>query len=395
MNLEKSQLKYLLVLALLAITLPMAAWLASRPQLVQKRAACAVGLGFSPATATHAINSPFDVQLRIEAGTAQVAAADVSFSFDAAKLKVNSVTLGSLETQLLKDINNTNGTVRISAVKMSAGGITDGFNFATVNFEGLTVGTDPIAVTLGNINIAASGEDCSVGTKTGGSYTITGTVVPTNTPPVQPTPTGTIVPTPTGTVVPVPTATGGAARIVNFKVKLRGIITQPSVAANQTLNFKVKIVAVNDQSQVGPVYTPSGTVDADGIWTIPVTVQENLAAGAYDIYIKGPKHLQKKFPNVSFGSTWPTTADFTSLGARYYLEPGDLAISGPNHDQQDGVVNALDAGYMTDDVTGCITKPDDATCLAKADLNLDGIISIIDMELLNGTVYSKWDDEVN
>jgi hypothetical protein len=67
-----------------------------------------------------------------------------------------------------------------------------------------------------------------------------------------------------------------------------------------------------------------------------------------------------------------------------------LPISGPNRDRQDGVVNSLDATYLT----GCLKTPDDATCLAKADLNLDGIISIMDMELMNGTVYSKWEDEV-
>ncbi len=85
------------------------------------------------------------------------------------------------------------------------------------------------------------------------------------------------------------------------------------------------------------------------------------------------------------------TLDFVQNGERYYLEPGDLPISGTNKDQQDGVVNSLDAVYLT----GCFTTPDDATCLAKADLNLDGIINTMDMELLNGTVYSKWEDEVN
>jgi len=80
MNLQKSQIKYLLVLALVAVTLPMAAWLASRPQLVQKQAACAVNLKLTPASGSYAKNAAFSVNLQVEAGAAHVAGANVNFS---------------------------------------------------------------------------------------------------------------------------------------------------------------------------------------------------------------------------------------------------------------------------------------------------------------------------
>lgn len=402
MNLEKSQIKYLLILALLALTLPMAAWLVSRPQLIQKQAACAVNLKLVPAVDSHPRNTPFDVALKIEAGTVAVTGADVNLSFDASKIKINSITLGTdLSVEIVKTINNTNGTARIVAVKTSGAGVTGNFNLATLWLEGLVAGSASVAVSLGNAQITASGEGaaCTV-TKTNGAYTITA-VTPTNTPvPGQPTPTptrpaATNTPVPTGTISPTPTPTGGAGRAVTLKVKLKGVNSQPSEPANRTLNFKVKFVTSPPQAQVGPVYTASGSADAQGIWTMALTTQGSLGPGAYDIYIKGPKHLQKKFPQVLFSAgTTPTTVDLTDFlnrGVRYYLDPGDLAISGTNHDQQDGVVDARDAVYLT---STCGLFTEDATCLAKADLDLDGQINAIDIALMNATVYSKWEDEV-
>lgn len=400
MNLEKSQIKYLLILALLALTLPMAAWLVSRPQLIQKQAACAVNLKLVPAVDSHPRNTPFDVALKIEAGTVAVTGADVNLSFDASKIKINSITLGTdLSVEIVKTINNTNGTARIVAVKTSGAGVTGTFNLATLRLEGLaTTGNTPVAVTLGAAQITASGEGAAcTATKTNGAYTITA-VTPTNTPvPGQPTPTptrpaATNTPVPTGTISPTPTPTGGATKMVSLVIRLRGIDQPPTIVANRLLNFKVRFTKAGAAPSF---FEPQGLAPVTGSnWTIPI-VADTLPAGQYEVYIKGPKHLQKKFPKVVLDGSTSQTIDLTSLGERYYLEPGDLAISGANHDQQDGVVNSLDMIYMMDSETGCITKPDDPVCLAKADLNLDGLISTMDMNLMNGTVFSKWEDEVN
>jgi len=180
-----------------------------------------------------------------------------------------------------------------------------------------------------------------------------------------------VSPTPTPTLV---AATPTPGRAIALLVKLKGVDARP--AAAQTLNFKVKI----GSQELGGVV---GNVDSGGVWTLNLT-NFTLGPGTYDIYIKGPKHIQKKFTGVIFTGAAGEVIDLTGKGD---LPPGDLPSAAG---VQDGVVNSLDAVYLI----GCFASPQEAVCLSRADLDFDGTITTRDMELMNSTMVSqKWEDE--
>jgi len=96
----------------------------------------------------------------------------------------------------------------------------------------------------------------------------------------------------------------------------------------------------------------------------------------YTLLVKGPKHLQSRFDNLSFVKN--QVLDFTSQP----LEPGDLPLP------QDGKVDNNDFNYLWDHRGS--TNPDD---LKTGDLNLDGAINMGDINLLLETLSVKYDEE--
>lgn len=103
---------------------------------------------------------------------------------------------------------------------------------------------------------------------------------------------------------------------------------------------------------------------------------------SYDLLVKGPKHLQTKFSNLNI-----KTGENTFNLSQKSLLAGDLPhpVYG-----QDGTVGALDAVLLVN----CFQTPQNQNCLDQADLNLDGIINSLDMNLINLTILGeRWNDE--
>lgn len=223
----------------------------------------------------------------------------------------------------------------------------------------------------------------------------TATTVPGNpTATTAPNPTATNVPNnPTATTAPGnPTATtvpgGGGNATLNLKLKFQGIPKKPANASAETV--KVSLRAENSATAING--TGSFTPDENGIYT--GTVSLNAAAGSnYTLYVKGPRHLQKKVcvnsptetsvgtyrcgrgqVNITAGAN---TIDLTKI----LLMTGDLP-------QQDGIVDAYDTSFIRQSFGST-----DANKLSIGDLNRDNIVDTQDMSLIIQSLNVKYDEE--
>ena len=195
-------------------------------------------------------------------------------------------------------------------------------------------------------------------------------------------------PTPTGTVPP------GSEAVLNFSVRFQGVDsgTHKPTDANKTqkLSFRVK------KGNFEKVFTDVDAVysDTNGNWTGSVTLTGVTPGEGYAVFIKGPKHLAKKFCTnnqtrrcVTEGSlalnSGKNEYDFTTLP----LEAGDL----PNPNQggkQDGVANSVDYSLARDR-----WLKNTAQNLAIADVNFDGVINSADTTLIRETIETRYEED--
>jgi len=106
-----------------------------------------------------------------------------------------------------------------------------------------------------------------------------------------------------------------------------------------------------------------------------------VTAGDYKIFIKGPRHLQKRF--VKQLTAGAQTIDLTQVP----LPGGDLAHPGSNN-AQDGEVNSLDFTYVADHFDSS-----DENVLEIADMNLDGVINPFETSIIVETLSKKLDED--
>jgi hypothetical protein len=260
------------------------------------------------------------------------------------------------------------------------------------------------------------GPTCTSGTRvqpacaTGATPTTGPSPTPTSTVPTATpipgttfTPTPTRLPTPTPTLIPIPTATPTTRPtptsfitpsandvIVRLKLRFQGILTSPH--ANEDI-MTVKIgVRTRDKTEI--IYrTGDFTADAKGIWSGMVFFPSLPPADNYVMYVKGPKHIQKKIclasPYETYEGTYQckdgqvitlkkgeNSFDFSTL----YLLVGDLPV-------QDEMANSFDLATIYKYLGH--TDPD---ALASADLNMDGIVDSQDYALVIKALSFRFDD---
>jgi len=99
--------------------------------------------------------------------------------------------------------------------------------------------------------------------------------------------------------------------------------------------------------------------------------------------------LQARYCQNS-GQSQPCTGGRITLNnGENVLDFSGYPLPGGDLPPQDGVVNAIDAVALTN----CFETPTSRACLDKADLNLDGVISVADQIIMNNTIYTRWEDE--
>lgn len=166
--------------------------------------------------------------------------------------------------------------------------------------------------------------------------------------------------------------------VINFQFKFKGINAKPVNAGDQLVKITATNPSLSDPAlNKFTIDKNSASVDNNGIYHAGFSLAFGfLDKPGYKLCIKGPKHLQKCFSNITFHED--QNYDFTANP----LEPGDLALP------QDGIVNDKDLNYLESHL-----NTTDPAVLAIADLNLDNSLNMGDVLLLEQTLASKGDEE--
>ncbi len=229
---------------------------------------------------------------------------------------------------------------------------------------------------------------------------------PTDTPPIgpvtSPIPTETPPPRETPTSTPFPTPTTNTTLIMN--VREQGITTSGSYPPNFCQNFLLTVTGASlDTPIVKTVCFQPSASKPDWIGSVELSLLVPIGSPpqlpTFSIYLKGPKHLQKRIcdavPTETAGGYYHcnydnipltqgvNTLDFTGI----LLLAGDLPIT---NGHQNGVIDSEDTSYIRQNF-----GQTDSTILTNADLNLDGVIDTQDYSLVIAALSIKYDDLVD
>jgi len=192
---------------------------------------------------------------------------------------------------------------------------------------------------------------------------------------------------PTLTPTNIPSGTGPGITL-NLKLKFQGIMKKPADNLNQ-MDVKIKI---GGDSLSAPVnQTVKFVADDNGIWTGSVNFSSVQPGNGYILYIKGPKHLQKKICDVdpddkgSVGSYFCRTGNYLKLDTINTLDFSNIWLLSGDLPEQDGIVDSYDGSLIRNNL-GSTTEP-------KCDINLDGICDSQDWSLLIQSLSVKYDEE--
>jgi hypothetical protein len=200
---------------------------------------------------------------------------------------------------------------------------------------------------------------------------------------------------PTGVPGGGPTVTPAPATTVSLalKLKLQGITKKP--ANSNPISVQVKLGGGSLNGETAP-QTTQFTVDDNGVWTGKVSFLLVSPGSGYRVYVKGPKHIQKKVCVVTPTETDPGTYhcadgaitlkagdnsfDFSGITQM----AGDLPQTGT---QQNGIIDSYDTTFIRTNLGAT-----DSSKTAIGDLNLDNIIDTQDMSMIYKSLSIKYDD---
>jgi len=185
---------------------------------------------------------------------------------------------------------------------------------------------------------------------------------------------------------------GSQAMKLNMKLKLQGVSKKP--VSSSPISVKVKLGG-KLMAQTSAYQTITYTVGDEGVWTGSAGLSAPPGDG-YVLYVKGPKHLQKKIcdaaPSETSGGTYHCGEGKINLKAG----DNDLNLSGilmlvgdlPENGTQNGIIDSYDTSYVRQHLQS--TKADE---LAIADVNYDGGIAGQDYSLVLASLSIKYDEE--
>jgi hypothetical protein len=148
-----------------------------------------------------------------------------------------------------------------------------------------------------------------------------------------------------------------------YQIKFKGVNVMPANTLAQT----VLISGYNDSLEPGcqefSFENPASVLD-NGVYQGSLSLDSCFQGSGYRLCIKGPRHLQKCFDNITLEQT---VLDLTSFA----LIPGDLPIP------QDGHVDNQDFNFLWENKGNA-----ESGKVAVGDLNLDGVLNMGDISLL-------------
>lgn len=187
----KSKILILGIIILSIIGIILSVFLARRQQEIRSRATAeAVSLIFFPPSLTKNVGETFDITLSASANGNNLTGVDIPLTFDSTILELtNVISANLLNTELLKNINNNNGTFRYVAVTTQNSTLTGNVAIATLQFKAKNPGSAVILFgdTAKVVALGYSGL-LNINGNVNGSYTVAAgpTAVPTSQPTTQP-----------------------------------------------------------------------------------------------------------------------------------------------------------------------------------------------------------------
>lgn len=170
------------------------------------------------------------------------------------------------------------------------------------------------------------------------------------------------------TSLPTPTPTPALDRSLILNLAFQGV--GPTSYKNpKTVTMDFRTPPDPSGSGIGKTFAFTMYSDNLGVYSYR-SFPFDITPGTYDVYIKGPAHLQRRIPKVSaFGN-------ITIDQRQNPLRAGDIA-GGPNN-SPDNMVDASDLGLLISRFNPTVPLPTNTTW----DLNDDKVIDISDLAIL-------------
>jgi len=392
-KLSTKQILILVALGVLILLIPFVLALTKQKQEIRKKAAGSgeVQIKLDPQQDSKQPGESFIIKVTLQSDqTRQVNAANCKLLYDKNIFEISTPTCGtSFPTVAGNSVDSTNGFIYIGC------GVGGGSEPVNVSSTPVILGQFQVTVknsaSPGQTQISfavtpqlpyvsdPNGNNLS-DTGTPGIYTITQEGAPTATPTP---PTATPTPPPTATPTPTPTPYPPGEVNIKFKVRFSGV-------DDKKPDQLVKVKIGKEGNILQEIEGVNLTANNQGIYESQmINLSSTITPGTnYYLLIKGPKHLQVRFCQNS-GQVRPcTTGRITLNSGENILDFTGYPLPGGDLPPQDGVVNAIDAVALVN----CLFETTPA-CLQKADLNFDEIINTMDVNIMNNTIYSRWEDE--
>ncbi|MFA5137000.1 MAG: hypothetical protein WC489_06465 [Patescibacteria group bacterium] len=187
-------------------------------------------------------------------------------------------------------------------------------------------------------------------------------------------------------------APGATAIKLNMKIKLQGVTKKPKTT--DPIYVKIKLGG-NLLSETTSYQTAKFSVDDNGVWSGSAEFTVPPGNG-YRVYVKGPKHIQKKVCDSI--ATEAKGGTYRCPDGKIQLKAGDnsvdfsqiLMLAGdlPENGVQNGVIDSYDTSYIRQHLQS--TNPSE---LSIGDLNYDGVIDGQDFSLVLAALSIKYDEE--
>ncbi len=193
---------------------------------------------------------------------------------------------------------------------------------------------------------------------------------------------------------PTPTPGKPADMNIKLKLKLQGVAKKP--AKTNEITVQVKLGGGGLDKATG-YQTAKLTVDDAGIWSGTAPFKGVPTGGGYRLYVKGPKHIQKKICDNA--PTESTQGTYRCSDGKIVLAAGDNAVdlskiimlAGdlPQADgKQNGIIDAYDTTFIRQNLGSSVAGKTNI-----GDLNYDGIIDSQDYSIVLQSLSIKYDEE--
>ncbi len=343
---------------------------------------------FSSSASSYQPGQNFDLDINLNTNNQQVKAMDAVFFYDDAKVSFRG---SSPEQSIVIDsASGFDTSLAIKTVDTTTKKITIGLAAQGGSNPTPVVGSDiKVATVQFTIKSGAQGTMSFAADTASTVYDLQTQNILTNRPTYSVT-IGSVnaTNTPTPTTEPGSTNTPIPGVNINLKLKFQGILKKPNTATIMPVKVTVSGKGTpGPQGRVGDF-----TVDENGIWSGRVDFVSFPPGSDYKVFVKGPKHLQKRVcdnaPSESFPGSYHCENGVITLApggnaldfSTIYQLVGDLP-------QQDGVVNSYDISLVRNNL-----GKSDAPTLALADLNLDGIVDSQDYSLVIAALSIRSDE---